>query len=179
VLIGTQTGYTPAVFSALGGGIQSASVRFTLYDGDNAPGDFDATDNTLLLNGTSFGNWTSIATQETSGDGLTSFGSGFGFADGTLSTGFFTNTDVVSLANLYTSLSSGSLAFSLADVDPYDNFYDFTLGVDGGLINVGQGPVVTPPSSVPEPATWAMFIGGFGLIGSAMRRRQRTAVRFA
>ena len=31
-------------------------------------------------------------------------------------------------------------------------------------------------------ATWAMMIGGFGLVGGAMRRRQRrvrTAVRFA
>jgi len=28
-------------------------------------------------------------------------------------------------------------------------------------------------STVPEPTTWAMFIGGFGLIGGAMRQRQR------
>jgi hypothetical protein len=33
-------------------------------------------------------------------------------------------------------------------------------------------------AAVPEPATWAMFIGGFGLVGAAMRRR-RTTVRFA
>jgi len=33
--------------------------------------------------------------------------------------------------------------------------------------------------AVPEPATWAMFIGGFGLIGLAMRRRHRTTVSFA
>jgi hypothetical protein len=30
-------------------------------------------------------------------------------------------------------------------------------------------------SAVPEPATWAMMVGGFGLIGGAMRRRQRGA----
>ncbi|HWI85748.1 MAG TPA: PEPxxWA-CTERM sorting domain-containing protein [Sphingomonas sp.] len=30
---------------------------------------------------------------------------------------------------------------------------------------------------VPEPATWAMMVGGFGLVGSAMRRK-RTAVSF-
>jgi hypothetical protein len=30
-------------------------------------------------------------------------------------------------------------------------------------------------AAVPEPATWAMFITGFGLVGSAMRRRRRTA----
>lgn len=34
-------------------------------------------------------------------------------------------------------------------------------------------PVVTSPG-VPEPASWAMMIGGFGLIGVAMRRRKTT-----
>jgi hypothetical protein len=34
-------------------------------------------------------------------------------------------------------------------------------------------------SSVPEPATWAMFIRGFGLIGAALRRRQCVSVSFA
>lgn len=29
---------------------------------------------------------------------------------------------------------------------------------------------------VPEPATWAMMIGGFGLVGGAMRRRSRKFV---
>ncbi|WP_253717404.1 PEPxxWA-CTERM sorting domain-containing protein [Sphingomonas sp. AP4-R1] len=28
------------------------------------------------------------------------------------------------------------------------------------------------PAAVPEPASWAMFIGGFGLIGGALRRRR-------
>lgn len=34
---------------------------------------------------------------------------------------------------------------------------------------------VTPAGAVPEPATWALMIGGFGAIGGAMRRR-RTAL---
>jgi len=34
-------------------------------------------------------------------------------------------------------------------------------------------------ASVPEPATWAMMIFGFGIVGAAMRRRTRVAVRFA
>lgn len=33
--------------------------------------------------------------------------------------------------------------------------------------------------AVPEPGTWAMMIAGFGIIGCAMRRGTRTAVRFA
>lgn len=32
-------------------------------------------------------------------------------------------------------------------------------------------------SAVPEPATWAMMIGGFGAIGFALRRGRRQAVR--
>ena len=34
-------------------------------------------------------------------------------------------------------------------------------------------------AAVPEPATWAMMIGGFGFVGGAMRRRRRADVRFA
>lgn len=33
--------------------------------------------------------------------------------------------------------------------------------------------------AVPEPATWAMMLGGFGFMGAAMRRRRRTTVTFA
>lgn len=33
-----------------------------------------------------------------------------------------------------------------------------------------------PPSAVPEPATWAMMITGFGLAGTAIRRRRQTPV---
>jgi hypothetical protein len=34
---------------------------------------------------------------------------------------------------------------------------------------------ITP---VPEPASWAMMIGGFAIVGAAMRRR-RTSIAFA
>ncbi len=36
--------------------------------------------------------------------------------------------------------------------------------------------------AVPEPATWAMMIGGFGMVGGAMRRtrrKQKVSVKFA
>jgi len=38
---------------------------------------------------------------------------------------------------------------------------------------------ITPPPSVPEPATWAMVIGGFGLVGGVMRSRHKAAATFA
>ena len=34
-------------------------------------------------------------------------------------------------------------------------------------------------AAVPEPASWAMMIGGFALLGGALRRRRRTPVAFA
>jgi PEP-CTERM motif len=38
----------------------------------------------------------------------------------------------------------------------------------------GTNPTVG--GAVPEPASWAMMLGGFGLVGSAMRRRKAGAV---
>ena len=181
LLIGTQTGFTPALLSALGGGLTSVAVRVTLFDGDNQSGNFDFNDNTFLVDGITIGNWSDVATDVTSGDGMTSFGLGTGFGDSELATGFFSLTDSLKLASLFGALGDGSLAFTLDDVDPTDNFYDFTQGVDGGLINVGTGPVIQPPvGAVPEPATWAMMIGGFGMAGGSLRyRRRKTSVSFA
>lgn len=50
-----------------------------------------------------------------------------------------------------------------------DDFFtmdDLTLGIEG----------VAP--GIPEPASWAMLVGGFGLIGGAMRVRHKSAVSF-
>ncbi|MFD1612588.1 PEPxxWA-CTERM sorting domain-containing protein [Sphingomonas tabacisoli] len=39
------------------------------------------------------------------------------------------------------------------------------------------GPFFVPnTNAVPEPATWAMMIGGFGLLGATTRRRRRLAI---
>jgi len=48
----------------------------------------------------------------------------------------------------------------------------------------GAGPFTVgarlTASAVPEPAAWALLIGGFGLMGGALRvRRRRTTVRYA
>ncbi len=39
------------------------------------------------------------------------------------------------------------------------------------------GSFVETNGAVPEPATWAMMLTGFGLIGGLMRRKQRQTVR--
>ena len=48
------------------------------------------------------------------------------------------------------------------------------FGTFVGIIGINQGPG-GGGGGVPEPATWAMMITGFGFVGGAMRRRRTTA----
>ncbi|MFW2828860.1 PEPxxWA-CTERM sorting domain-containing protein [Sphingomonas sp. ID0503] len=66
----------------------------------------------------------------------------------------------------------------------YNNFsITSTNGIGGfDILGYAQGNVivdnlnaVTATAAVPEPASWAMMIAGFGLVGGAMRRRTRVA----
>jgi PEP-CTERM motif len=48
--------------------------------------------------------------------------------------------------------------------------------VGGGIQNINYSfntPPPAPPPSVPEPASWAMLLAGFGLIGTTRRFRER------
>jgi hypothetical protein len=56
-----------------------------------------------------------------------------------------------------------------------------TLTSLSGTLTMGTDGTYGYPAAaaVPEPATWAMMIGGFGLIGAASRRRARTSITYA
>jgi hypothetical protein len=63
-----------------------------------------------------------------------------------------------------------------------DAFFGLTTknnpdGVPGGSNTAvfTLGHVTVPANAVPEPASWAMMLGGFGLLGVASRRRTRLA----
>ena len=170
---GTQSGFSPTVIAALGGGISQASVRISLFDGDSASGDFDFNDNTLLLNGLAFGNFSTVQAENTDAAGASASGgfSGGGFRNNLLDTGFFFSNDSTLLSSLFTSLSSGNVDFGVNDLDPGDNFYDFKQGIDSSLVNVGTGPVIIPPSTaIPEPFTIVgTLVGGT----AALRMRKK------
>jgi len=59
-------------------------------------------------------------------------------------------------------------------------FYNYS---QANVLYAGIEEVVLPPTpgpgGIPEPATWAMLILGFGLVGGAMRRRRGVAAGIA
>lgn len=170
-VIGTQTGLTAGLLGLLGGGFSELAIRVTLFDGDTAAGNFDFNNNTFLINGISIGNWSSVNAQTTNNLGtVAGTMSGGGFRNNTLDTGWFHVTNAVTLASLYTSiLGSNSAVYSLSDTDPFDNYYDFTQGVDGGLINTEVPPVVVPAPDA--GATLGLLaLSGLGLLLARRRR---------
>jgi hypothetical protein len=52
------------------------------------------------------------------------------------------------------------------------------FGTPGGNVWYAETWVIRA-GAVPEAASWAMMVGGFGLIGGAMRNRRRAMVSFA
>ena len=114
-------------------------------------------------------------------------------------TGFDYTT--ASLSGLFAADNSGTVRLNgnlLASTGTYNAFTAFSAtsffvaGINVlsfSVVDTGQpsalnvsalsGTVeLAGPSGVPEPATWAMMIGGFALAGAAMRRRM-TGVSFA
>ena len=68
-------------------------------------------------------------------------------------------------------------ASAQAMVDPtFTILGDFALNYR--VVGVPGGAVVNPPGggAVPEPATWAMMVAGFGLLGGSLRRRRTYAL---
>ncbi len=57
-------------------------------------------------------------------------------------------------------------------------FVDYIRVYDTAL-TANQVAGLTPPGGVPEPASWAMMIAGFSLVGFAMRRRTQVSVTYA
>ena len=52
------------------------------------------------------------------------------------------------------------------------------FGTPGGNVWYAETWVIRA-GAVPEAASWAMMVGGFGLIGGALRNRRRAAITFA
>lgn len=78
-----------------------------------------------------------------------------------------------------TSQASGNLFFVSASLTQSGDYtYNKWGQVTGGGSDYVKLAGLTETPAVPEPASWAMMIGGLAVVGSAMRRR-KTEVSFA
>lgn len=83
----------------------------------------------------------------------------------TTTSGFLASTiDIYPPNNGAITFDSFTTSFTIYDLQTpasvYRGVFDYTLVHDNAL------------GAVPEPATWALMIGGFGLAGAALRRRR-------
>ncbi|MGZ3376624.1 MAG: PEPxxWA-CTERM sorting domain-containing protein, partial [Phenylobacterium sp.] len=87
-------------------------------------------------------------------------------------------------ADPYTCGYNGPCAQSL-HVDVGNDGYEFPYGLDNafsalvsdhGVHLENFAFSVAGGGAVPEPASWALMIGGFGLAGAALRRRRQVAL---
>jgi hypothetical protein len=113
----------------------------------------------------------------------------FTFADGQGGSYQFSFDSVKTLTysvtpGVQTSLSLyllGSTVDSFLGLGPTATSLTLSLNSTGSSAFSAAATLAVPPApipSVPEPATWGMIVLGFGAMGAAMRRRQRTSVSF-
>lgn len=91
---------------------------------------------------------------------------GVGLRDGNLAANRTALTGTIAGLNL---LAGQSLFIRFVDFDA--SGADDGLGIDDFSLNA-----TTAAAAVPEPATWALMIGGMGFVGVAQRRRRQTVV---
>ncbi|THD64340.1 PEPxxWA-CTERM sorting domain-containing protein [Phenylobacterium sp.] len=170
---GVLTWWDPSLNSdvhSTGGGTISLPYSSNMY----APNSTGSNDSAVYETAIFKGNF-SLASAGTVDFELGSDDDSFIYVDGTL---FGDNPGVHGVTNVdFTSpmLSAGSHTIEVfyADRDHTGAFLSLTLGADS------TGVVIAPPPAggVPEPATWALMIVGFGGVGALLRSRRRlTAV---
>ena len=86
--------------------------------------------------------------------------------------------------HIYSTAYTADPSIASVPVGTYVGFEDIPFG-DGADYNyddesfVFTNTATAVNGAVPEPATWALMISGFGLAGAALRRRQRPAASAA
>lgn len=90
-------------------------------------------------------------------------------------TGFASSFEIVGTSLGFTQFGSvvgGGTLFTGSLTSPTFNLGTFNIG--GGFGPSGTLTISRVNAAVPEPATWAMMLMGFGAMGVSMRRRRRT-----
>ncbi len=108
-----------------------------------------------------------------------------GFTDGSTNPGFFgytstslgpvTGTNVPILFLTFTTLNAGNAVLNISAEFEDDNSTTPPDNITGS----GTVAITRAVAPIPEPATWAMLILGFGLIGGVLRSERGRRVAFA
>jgi len=152
------SGIPPSGYSAVGTAVHYDVFNFQV----TASGAYN-----FLLTGDTPTNWDTFLTLYTP-----SFVAASGLTNAIAANDDFPTIGISGFSGL--NLLSGTSYFAV--ISGFDNddvgAWSLTVAGPGTAFIPGNGP------AVPEPATWAMMIGGLGIAGMAMRRR-KTAVSFA
>jgi hypothetical protein len=169
----------PSVASATDINFTFTSDATSSFIGRTAvPGTVSGTLNGLAANG-----W-SMPTSITFSQGTVPIGFALGTytSSGTVGSGINLSGGLVIDADLLFNFNAPG-AFQLR-LDYQDMNLLHWNGSPTPLIGTGNllgfaGATYGTTSAVPEPATWAMMISGFGLLGASMRRKTRSTVAYA
>jgi len=163
-------GDLPGAFASTTGAHQSGSV---IVPGDALilhPGQFAGQDSAVLFTAPTAGVYTFdfsafVADNNPSGVNILLFVPGTSVPLTTLDAA---NPTYSTSGYTITAVPAG---FQLGFAVDYDGvYYNDSTGIKFTV----TGPDADASGAVPEPASWAMMVGGFGLVGGAMRRRSRT-----
>lgn len=97
-------------------------------------------------------------------------------------------SNVLALNEEFNAGTAGTLPPFTCNMTPGQESCNFSFRTDGlqtygskgnGNVYIAwalrEGDVLPPTGGVPEPASWAMLIAGFGLVGASQRRRRHAA----
>lgn len=197
LLIGTSVPASAAVTICLGGGCAAqpgSNVLLNTGDtGTSVQGTLNNAPGTVTLTSTeSLSLPASGAARVRATDGILNNPLTFSFDDGLISALEF-NINALTSGDVFFTFAGGDSdgqVTTLYDLgDDGQNFFNafngtfksvtmtFTNGATVQDVRQFRMNAATPMAAVPEPATWAMMLFGFGAIGFGMRRRRSDTVR--
>ncbi|ODT86419.1 PEPxxWA-CTERM sorting domain-containing protein [Phenylobacterium sp. SCN 70-31] len=92
----------------------------------------------------------------------------------TASSGFASPTSIAfDMAEPWSPVGGSGLSSFLRQVRNAGRGFDQAYDIKGSVMSVRVFETGAPTGAIPEPGTWALMIGGFGLAGAALRRPRR------
>lgn len=169
---------TSLSFTGSAGTITAALSGGNLTTNGGGSGGF-ATSGSRNLNFSSSSGFT--ITFDTAVSAIGFYGTDIGDINGQLSLQVTRATGIETILVPHTrNAPDGSLLFfGLIDKEnPFTAIRFFNTGGTSDVLSIDDIVVGDPDqvAAVPEPASWAMMIGGFGVMGASLRRRQRVAI---